>query len=92
MVSLADSITNIDLIYSSLEIGFSGFVTSVKESFLGLLGDFDLDTYVDSRFAFISVSLLIIYIIVVTILLLNLLVAMMGDTYGKIIDDATKVW
>lgn len=57
-----------------------------------MLGDFDLDAYTDTTYAYVSVTLLITYIIVVTILLLNLLVAMMGDTYGNIIEDATQVW
>ena len=57
-----------------------------------MLGDFDLDAYTDTQFRYVSVTLLIFYIIVVTILLLNLLVAMMGDTYGNIIEGATQVW
>ena len=57
-----------------------------------MLGDFDLDAYTETSYRYISVSLLIFYIIVVTILLLNLLVAMMGDTYGNIIEGATQVW
>jgi len=73
-------------------LGFRGFLVSVKQCFLGMLGDFDLDLYTETAFPYVSVSLLIVYIIVVTILLLNLLVAMMGDTYGNIIEDATQVW
>jgi transient receptor potential cation channel subfamily V member 6 len=57
-----------------------------------MLGDFDLDAYTETSYQYISVSLLLVYIIVVTILLLNLLVAMMGDTYGNIIEGATQVW
>jgi hypothetical protein len=72
--------------------GFGGFLVSVKQCFLGMLGDFDLDAYTETSYQYISVSLLILYIIVVTILLLNLLVAMMGDTYGNIIEGATQVW
>ncbi|CAF1171543.1 unnamed protein product [Rotaria sp. Silwood1] len=72
--------------------GFLGFVISVKQCFLGMLGDFDLDAYTSTEYAYINVLILIFYIIVVTILLLNLLVAMMGDTYGNIIEDATQVW
>ncbi|CAF0801749.1 unnamed protein product [Adineta ricciae] len=72
--------------------GFGGFLISVKQSFLGMLGDFDLDAYSDTSFYYISVSLLVIYIIVVTILLLNLLIAMMGDTYGNVIEGATQIW
>ncbi|CAF1042683.1 unnamed protein product [Rotaria sordida] len=72
--------------------GFTGFIVSIKQCFLGTLGDFDLDAYTATRYAYLNVLILIIYIIVVTILLLNLLVAMMGDTYGNIIEDATQVW
>ncbi len=79
---------NIDFVY----LGFSGFLVSVKQCFLGMLGDFDLDAYTDTSFQYISVTLLVIYIIVVTILLLNLLIAMMGDTYGNVIEGATQIW
>ncbi|CAF3001819.1 unnamed protein product [Rotaria socialis] len=72
--------------------GFTGFLTSVKQCFLGMLGDFDLDSYAETKHSYISVTFLLFYIIVVTILLLNLLVAMMGDTYGNIIEGATQVW
>ncbi|CAF1556272.1 unnamed protein product [Rotaria magnacalcarata] len=72
--------------------GFKGFLTSVKHCFLGMLGDFDLDSYVETKHSYISVTFLLFYVIVVTILLLNLLVAMMGDTYGNIIEGATQVW
>ena len=67
-------------------------MVSVKQSFLGMLGDFDLDAYTETSYHYVSVSLLISYIIVVTILLLNLLIAMMGDTYGNIIEGATQIW
>jgi len=73
-------------------LGFHGFLVSVKQSFLGMLGDFDLDAYTDTSYSYISVTLLVVYIIVVTILLLNLLIAMMGDTYGNVIEGATQIW
>jgi hypothetical protein len=57
-----------------------------------MLGDFDLDAYTETQYRYISVTLLVIYIIVVTILLLNLLIAMMGDTYGNVIEGATQIW
>lgn len=75
-----------------LFLGFSGFLLSVKQSFLGMLGDFDLDAYTETSYKYISVGLLIVYIVVVTILLLNLLIAMMGDTYGNVIEGATQIW
>jgi len=72
--------------------GFPGFMKSVKSCFFGMLGDFEVEEYAETTFQTISVSLLIVYVVVVTILLLNLLVAMMGDTYGNIIEDADKQW
>ncbi|CAF1392106.1 unnamed protein product, partial [Didymodactylos carnosus] len=71
---------------------FSGFLESVKQCFLGMLGDFDIDAYAQTTFQYVSVCLLIVYVVVVTILLLNLLIAMMGDTYGNIIEGATQIW
>ncbi len=69
-------------------IGFSGFLTSVQQCFFGMLGDFDVENYIGNvRFA-----LLVAYVIIVTILLLNLLIAMMGDTYGNVIESATQIW
>ena len=72
--------------------GFSGFITSVQTCFLAMLGDFVFDDYTNSPFMMISVGLLITYVVVVTILLLNLLIAMMGDTYGRINEDSEKQW
>ncbi len=73
-------------------IGFSGFLVSVRQCFVGMLGDFDLDNYTGTTFQYVSVSLLVIYVVVVSILLLNLLIAMMGDTYGNVIEGATQIW
>jgi hypothetical protein len=73
-------------------IGFVGFLASIKQCFVGMLGDFDLDNYTGSTFQSVSVSLLVVYVVVVTILLLNLLIAMMGDTYGNVIEGATQIW
>ena len=57
-----------------------------------MLGEFDLDHYSGTTFEYVSISLLVIYVVVVTILLLNLLIAMMGDTYGNVIERATQIW
>ncbi len=59
---------------------------------MGLLGDFDLDHYIEGPSPFASVSLLIFYVVVITILLLNLLIAMMGDTYQDVKKSAKKLW
>ncbi|CAF4011245.1 unnamed protein product [Rotaria magnacalcarata] len=74
------------------ENGFGGFLSSIKQCFLGLLGEFDLDYYIKGRHPLASVTLLICHIVVITILLLNLLIAMMGDTYADVKKSAAKLW
>lgn len=72
--------------------GFFGYLSSIRQCFLGLLGDFDLDIYIGAPYPLPSVALLIFYVVVVTILLLNLLIAMMGDTYADVKKGAKKLW
>eukprot|EP01103_Thecamoeba_quadrilineata_P015282 TRINITY_DN477_c0_g1_i1.p1 TRINITY_DN477_c0_g1~~TRINITY_DN477_c0_g1_i1.p1 ORF type:complete len:642 (+),score=111.44 TRINITY_DN477_c0_g1_i1:45-1970(+) len=74
------------------ESGPTELLNRIKSCFLAMLGAFEFDDYLTTRFPFISVSLLLVYVMVVSILLLNLLVAMMGDTYAKIIEEADKQW
>lgn len=64
----------------------------IRQCILGLLGDFDFDTYTSGPHPFSSVLLLISYVIVISILLLNLLIAMMGDTYADVKKSAKKLW
>ena len=73
-------------------LGFLGYLSSIRQCFLGLLGDFDLDIYIEAPYPLPSVALLILYVVVVTILLLNLLIAMMGDTYADVKKGAKKLW
>eukprot|EP01103_Thecamoeba_quadrilineata_P016769 TRINITY_DN5708_c0_g1_i2.p1 TRINITY_DN5708_c0_g1~~TRINITY_DN5708_c0_g1_i2.p1 ORF type:complete len:501 (-),score=70.50 TRINITY_DN5708_c0_g1_i2:30-1532(-) len=74
------------------ETGIIELLNRIKSMFLAMLGAFEFDDYMGTRFPFVSVTLLLVYVMVVSILLLNLLVAMMGDTYAKIIEDADKQW
>ncbi|CAM2718816.1 unnamed protein product [Rotaria socialis] len=74
------------------ENGFGGFLSSIKQCFLCLLGEFDLDYYIEGQHPLPSVTLLIFHIVVITILLLNLLIAMMGDTYADVKKSARKLW
>ena len=46
----------------------------------------------ESPYRYLSSVLLISYIIVVSILLFNLLIAMMGNTYSDINEEAKKHW
>ncbi len=75
-----------------ISLGVEGYLTTIKQCFLGLLGDFDLDLYIEAPHPIASVSLLIFYVVVVAILLVNLLVAMMGDTYTDVKKDAKQLW
>ncbi|CAF4809152.1 unnamed protein product [Rotaria sp. Silwood1] len=74
------------------ENGLQGYISSIKQCFLGLLGDFDLDYYIGGKYPLTSVALLVLYVVVITILLLNLLIAMMGDTYADVKKSAKKLW
>ncbi len=59
---------------------------------MGLFSNFDLDYYIEGEYPYANVGLLIFYIVVITILLLNLLIAMMGDTYQDVKKGAKKLW
>ena len=72
--------------------GITAFLSRLKALFLAMLGDFDFEEYATSRFPLVTVSLLVIFVILVPIMLLNILVAMMGDTYGSITEEADKQW
>ena len=72
--------------------GFTGYISSIRQCFTGLLGDFDLDIYIAAPYPLASVTFLILYVVIVTILLLNLLIAMMGDTYADVKKSAKKLW
>lgn len=73
-------------------VGWSGFVQAVQTCFVAMLGDFDLDRFADSPYTAVSVGLLVVYVVTITILLLNLLIAMMGDTFDKINEAAEMQW
>lgn len=96
------------VVYSVFLIGFSqaffvlndnygtqGFFDSINMCFEATLGDFNFgdshgkkETYYRS----LSIFLLVGYIVVVSICLLNLLIAMMGDTYSQVNEDAENTW
>ncbi|CAF1221511.1 unnamed protein product, partial [Rotaria sordida] len=73
-------------------LGLKGYISSIKQCFLGLLGDFDIDHYAGGQYPKASITLFIFYVVVITILLLNLLIAMMGDTYADVKKSAKKLW
>jgi len=75
--------------------GFEIFFNRLRLLFFVLLNSFDLSTFLDGiaeRYQPLSFILLILYIVTLTIMLLNLLIAMMGDTFNSTKDEADKVW
>jgi len=57
-------------------------------------GDFDINGHLEMEAPFRSISamLLVCYVVLVSIQLLNFLIAMMGNTYTQINDDSKKHW
>eukprot|EP01126_Amoeba_proteus_P048002 TRINITY_DN5523_c0_g1_i1.p1 TRINITY_DN5523_c0_g1~~TRINITY_DN5523_c0_g1_i1.p1 ORF type:complete len:631 (-),score=144.40 TRINITY_DN5523_c0_g1_i1:133-2025(-) len=74
------------------EHGFFEFLHRIKSTFMVMLGDIQLDNYIELPSSFLATPLIVFYVLVVTIMLLNILVAMMGSTFNAIYDDADKEW
>eukprot|EP01064_Diplonema_japonicum_P001474 TRINITY_DN1094_c3_g1_i1.p1 TRINITY_DN1094_c3_g1~~TRINITY_DN1094_c3_g1_i1.p1 ORF type:complete len:992 (+),score=180.38 TRINITY_DN1094_c3_g1_i1:177-2978(+) len=74
------------------ESGFESFVRRVHVCFVALLGQAELSHEESNKFPVLSTTLLLMYVLLVSILLLNLLVAMMSSTYAEIQEEAEKVW
>eukprot|EP00667_Euglena_gracilis_P022671 EG_transcript_25325 len=84
------------LTYSQDEHGPDAFLKHLWQFvLLGLVGDFPFEEY-SERFSgarMLLLDLLVMsYIILVVILLLNLLIAMMGNTYACVQEQAEKRW
>jgi hypothetical protein len=75
------------------ETGGDGLLRSIRTCFLAMLGDFDLEQMgSNSAFSMLTIGLLVSYVIVISILLVNLLIAMMGDTYSNVNEAAEQQW
>ncbi|KAJ9448389.1 hypothetical protein DIPPA_16327 [Diplonema papillatum] len=75
------------------ESGLEQFMRRVHHCFVALLGQADLSHHEDSnRFPILTTGLLLSYVLLVSVLLLNLLVAMMSSTYTEIQGEAEEVW
>lgn len=68
--------------------GPNGVLDSLLLCFKAMLGEVDFD----SKFSIIPTLFMVVYIIVVAILLFNLLIAMMGDTYTNVNEAADAQW
>jgi len=70
----------------------SGYPTgSLPVSFFTIIGDYG---YIDDTMAEapMGIALLAIYALLAQVMLVNLLIAMMGDTYSNVSDNSTEEW
>lgn len=63
---------------------FKSLTRACLTLFAYLLGAFDLDQFDDTRYPSVAYGLFIVFEIVMTVVLLNLLIAIMGDSYDRI--------
>ncbi len=71
--------------------GFETFTSSLLTLFNMMLGDADY-SHIKENASDAGVALYILYMLTVSVLLLNLLIAAMSDSYQAIKDDADKEW
>jgi hypothetical protein len=72
--------------------GWQGLLTAMRICFTGLLGDFDFESPLLLKFPVSANLFAVVYICLGCILLFNLLIAMMGDTYERINQSAKSQW
>ena len=71
----------------------NGVLSRVEELICAMLGNFELSEYrSNSTHPQLSVCFILIYVILLSVILVNMLVAKMGDTYAKISDEAEARW
>ena len=70
------------------------FPMPTKSCLNTILDDFDADQFGDSFFIWPRVAQLVItfYLLIVTLVLMNMLIAKMGDTYNRISEIAELEW
>ncbi|XP_032902261.1 transient receptor potential cation channel subfamily V member 4-like [Amblyraja radiata] len=71
---------------------FDGFSAAILELFKLTIGLGDLGMQKHSRFPIFFHTLLVLYVILTFILLLNMLIALMGETVTKISSESEKIW
>ncbi|KDO28534.1 hypothetical protein SPRG_06392 [Saprolegnia parasitica CBS 223.65] len=73
--------------------GFAHLVTRTKSLLLAAFcNTFDYAVYEASDLSFVAQCLIVTYLVVVVIVLLNLLIAMMGNTYDNILKASEQRW
>ncbi|GAB1600059.1 transient receptor potential cation channel subfamily V member 5-like [Argonauta hians] len=71
---------------------FRDLVTTIITLFQMTLGEFSYDNMARARYSELTKLLFIIFMILMPILLLNMLIAMMGNTYQSVINKAEIEW
>jgi hypothetical protein len=64
---------------------YGTYIVNLKESFRIVFGDFQTDNYDATEWVFFAFA-----VIIVTLIMMNILIAIVGDTYGKIRDNEVK--
>ncbi|XP_063811887.1 transient receptor potential cation channel subfamily V member 3-like [Pseudophryne corroboree] len=71
---------------------YNGFRKAVMELFKLTIGLGDLELQQDSKYPVLFMILLIIYVILTFVLLLNMLIALMGETVDNISKQSKNIW
>eukprot|EP00061_Rhincodon_typus_P007238 g28746.t1 len=71
---------------------YNGFSSAILELFKLTIGLGDLGIQKHSRFPILFHMLLVLYVILTFVLLLNMLIALMGETVMKISSESEKIW
>eukprot|EP01121_Diplochlamys_sp_Union-15-3_P013257 TRINITY_DN4088_c0_g1_i5.p1 TRINITY_DN4088_c0_g1~~TRINITY_DN4088_c0_g1_i5.p1 ORF type:complete len:118 (-),score=9.81 TRINITY_DN4088_c0_g1_i5:38-391(-) len=64
----------------------------LKENSLDMLSGVPLEKFSNTSYPLTTLSLLIVYVLLSTVLMWNMLIAMMGDTFSKVVGDADMQW
>lgn len=56
------------------------------------LGEFTYDTFDDTKYPVLTKTAFVMFMVLVPILLLNMLIAMMGNTYQQVVAKSAKEW
>lgn len=71
---------------------YKSFSTAIVELFKLTIGLGDLEMQHDSKYPVLFLLLLIAYVILTFVLLLNMLIALMGETVEKISKESEHIW
>ena len=76
------------VLYRHDSSAFNTYVDAFLSTFYMLLGDFDSNTFEEAQLSTSATVLFVLYMFAANIVLLNLLIALMGDSYDKIQMDS----